>query len=220
MGKNAALQCRCGAVRGVVADAAPGAVNRAVCYCDDCQAYLHHLGRTDLFDAHGGTDVVQVAPASLSFIQGKDRIQGLRLSPKGLHRWYASCCKTPLGNTVGPAMPFIGIVARVFDSASQKTDDVFGPPIGAVHGKFAVGDAPDGSADKRARRLVRRTVAARQRLADTEDALNRLAAGNFGECEQCGAPIPVVVLFPAPESRYCPGCAGAALRTDARERVH
>ncbi|MGC2008587.1 TraR/DksA family transcriptional regulator [Trebonia sp.] len=84
----------------------------------------------------------------------------------------------------------------------------------------AVGDAPDGSADKRARRLVRRTVAARQRLADTEDALNRLAAGNFGECEQCGAPIPGVVLFAAPESRYCPGCAGAALRTDARERVH
>ncbi len=84
----------------------------------------------------------------------------------------------------------------------------------------AVGDAPDISADKRARRLVRRTVAARQRLADTEDALNRLAAGNFGECEQCGAPIPVVVLFAAPESRYCPGCAGIALRTDARERVH
>jgi|HubBroStandDraft_1064217.scaffolds.fasta_scaffold115454_2 hypothetical protein len=155
MGKNAALQCRCGAVRGVVADAAPGAVNRAVCYCDDCQAYLHHLGRTDLFDAHGGTDVVQVAPASLSFIQGKDRIQGLRLSPKGLHRWYASCCKTPLGNTVGPAMPFIGIVARVFDSASQKTDDVFGPPIGAVHGKFAVGDAPEGSTGFKARLIAR-----------------------------------------------------------------
>ena len=52
------------------------------------------------------------------------------------------------------------------------------------------------------------------------EALSRLAAGNFGECEQCGAPIPVVVLFAAPESRYCPGCTGAALRTDARERVH
>jgi RNA polymerase-binding transcription factor DksA len=84
----------------------------------------------------------------------------------------------------------------------------------------AVGDAPAGSEDKQARRLVRRTVAARQRLADTEDALDRLAAGNFGECEQCGTPIPVVVLIAAPESRYCPGCAGATLRTDARERVH
>jgi DnaK suppressor protein len=88
----------------------------------------------------------------------------------------------------------------------------------AYHG--AADDAPDGSADKRARQLVRRTVAARQRLADTEEALGRLAAGTFGECEQCGAPIPVVVLFAAPESRYCPDCAEAALRTDARERVH
>ena len=88
----------------------------------------------------------------------------------------------------------------------------------AYHG--AAGDAPDGSADKRARQLMRRTVAARQRLADTEDALDRLATGNFGECEQCEAPIPVVVLFGAPESRYCPDCAAAALRTDARERVH
>ena len=84
----------------------------------------------------------------------------------------------------------------------------------------AVGDSPDGSADERARQLVRRTVAARQRLADTEDALSRLAAGIFGECEQCGAPIPAVVLFAVPESRYCPDCAGTALRTDARERVH
>ena len=87
----------------------------------------------------------------------------------------------------------------------------------AYHSAAAI---PDASDDKEARRLLRRTVAARQRLADTEDALGRLAAGGYGNCEQCGAPIPVVVLFAAPESRYCPGCAGAALRTDARERVH
>jgi RNA polymerase-binding transcription factor len=87
----------------------------------------------------------------------------------------------------------------------------------AYHG--AVGDAPD-SADMQARQLVRRTVAARQRLGDTEDALDRLAAGTFGECEQCGAPIPVDLLFAAPESRYCPDCATAGLRTDTRERVH
>lgn len=88
----------------------------------------------------------------------------------------------------------------------------------AYHG--AAGDAPDGGADKHARQLVRRTVAARQRLADTEDALDRLAGGSFGACEQCGAPIPVDLLFAAPESRYCPGCAATALRMDARERVH
>ena len=64
--------------------------------------------------------------------------------------------------------------------------------------------------DRHARRLLRRAVAARQRLADTEDALGRVAAGAFGRCEQCGAIIPDVLLAAAPESRYCSRCAGAA----------
>jgi RNA polymerase-binding transcription factor DksA len=64
--------------------------------------------------------------------------------------------------------------------------------------------------DRQARRVLCRTVAARQRLADTEDALGRLAAGIFGRCEQCGASIPDVLLAAAPESRYCARCACAA----------
>jgi hypothetical protein len=145
MSKDAELQCQCGEVHGRVRSASPEAVNRMICYCDDCQAFLHHLGRADLLDAHGGTDVVQVAPASLSFDRGNERIVGLRLTPKGLYRWYASCCKTPVGNTLGPAIPFVGIVAQAFDGGAQRPDDVFGKPIGAVQGKYAVGDAPENS---------------------------------------------------------------------------
>jgi hypothetical protein len=128
-------------VQGHVTGAAPRAANRVVCYCDDCQAYLHQLGRADLLDPQGGTDIVQVAPASLAFEQGTDRIVGLRLTPKGLYRWYASCCKTPLGNTLGPAIPFVGIVAQAFTAP----DESFGRPIGAILGKFAIGAAPAGS---------------------------------------------------------------------------
>ena len=65
MSARAEFRCRCGEVRGFVADASPRTVNRVVCYCDDCQAFAHRLGRADLLDAHGGSDVVQVAPASL-----------------------------------------------------------------------------------------------------------------------------------------------------------
>jgi hypothetical protein len=129
-----------------VKDASPRTVNRVVCYCDDCQAYLHHLGRTDLLDPHGGTDVVQVAPASLTFERGADRIVGLRLSPKGLYRWYASCCKTPLGNTLGPAIPFVGIVATAFEGPDGGPDDFFGKPLGGIQGKYAVGAPPGDSA--------------------------------------------------------------------------
>lgn len=139
MRENAELDCRCGEVRGQVANASPIRVNRVVCYCDDCQAFLHHLGRPDLLNEHGGTDIVQVAPASLSFREGQERIVGVRLSPKGLYRWYASCCRTPVGNMVSPAIPFVGIVVAAFASETQRPDEIFGPPIGAIYGKYAVG---------------------------------------------------------------------------------
>ena len=138
-------------------EASPEAVNRLVCYCDDCQAFAHRLGRADLLDAQGGTDLVQIAPASLAFEAGEEHIVGLRLSPKGLYRWHTSCCNTPLGNTVGPAIPFVGIVAQAFDHDGQTADDVFGRPIGKILGKFAVGTPPEGSTRLNLR-LLRRAI--------------------------------------------------------------
>ena len=138
MSAQAQFRCRCGAVRGTVANAARGSVNRVICYCDDCQAFAYHLGRADLLDAHGGSDIIQVAPATLTFAQGQQHIVGLRLSPKGLHRWHTSCCNTPLGNMASPAIPFIGIEAHGFDDP----DAAFGKPIGGILGKYAIGDVP------------------------------------------------------------------------------
>ena len=137
------VRCRCGEVRGVVGDPSPRAVNRVVCYCDDCQAYAHQLGRADLLDDKGGSDIVQIAPATLRFTKGQDRIAGLRLTPKGLYRWHATCCNTPVGNTLTPTMPFVGIPVQSFDT--PRPDDVFGAPLCAIFGKYAVGEPPPGS---------------------------------------------------------------------------
>jgi DnaK suppressor protein len=57
------------------------------------------------------------------------------------------------------------------------------------------------------RRLMRLATAARRELADTDDALSRLAEGKFGECEQCREPIQAARLFQVPEDRYCARCA-------------
>jgi hypothetical protein len=150
MNLTADLRCRCGEVEGHLDNPARETVNRLVCYCDDCQAYAHYLGRAELLDAHGGSDIVQVAPASVSYTRGTDRIVGLRLKPKGLYRWYASCCKTPLGNTIGTAIPFVGIVAQAF-----RTPDVFGPPVGGILGKYAIGAPPPGTTKPDIRILAR-----------------------------------------------------------------
>src|SRR5262245_34003449 len=99
------LACRCGEIHGWLRGASPRTVNRMVCYCDDCQAFLHHIGRAELLDARGGTDVVQLAPSTMVLDRGTDRVAGLQLREKGMNRWYASCCQTPLGNTLGPRLP-------------------------------------------------------------------------------------------------------------------
>src|ERR1700749_4424307 len=106
MGGQVEVRCRCGEVRGIVADPSPRTVNRIVCYCDDCQAYAHQIGRADLLNAKGGSDIVQFAPANLAFTQGQHRMVGVRLKPNGLYRWYANCCNTPVGNTLTPRLPF------------------------------------------------------------------------------------------------------------------
>lgn len=145
MPSNLVLRCRCGNVEGQVRDASRDAVNRIVCYCDDCQAFLHRLGRADLLDEHGGTDIVQVAPSAVTFHRGTEHIAGLRLNPKGLYRWYATCCKTPVGNTVVPSIPFVGIVAQTFAGGPGELDAAVGAPAARILGKFAIGEPPPGS---------------------------------------------------------------------------
>jgi hypothetical protein len=134
--------CRCGEVRGTVDDSFPQNANRVVCYCDDCQAFAHQLGRADLLDKHGGTDIVQVPPASVSLHCGQGDIAALRLTPTGLYRWHTTCCNTPVGNTVSPSIPFIGMVAQVFETSPGGADQAFGPPTGGIMARFAVGRPP------------------------------------------------------------------------------
>jgi hypothetical protein len=142
---SASFACQCGQVRGRIVDPSRDSANRVVCYCRDCQAFAHAIGRPDILDDKGGTDVVQVAPAALTITDGQDRVRSLRLSEKGLYRFYASCCGTPLGNAVGPAIPVVGVPRQAFEVEGQTADALFGPVAGAVHGQGAKGEPPPGS---------------------------------------------------------------------------
>lgn len=67
--------------------------------------------------------------------------------------------------------------------------------------------APAGLPGKRKlRQLLRRAIAARRALADTDEALGRLASGRYGLCEGCGAAIPAWLLTGTPDARFCPRC--------------
>jgi hypothetical protein len=124
---NHPLQCTCGTLKGYVSHSER--VNRVVCYCRDCQSFAHFLGRAaEILDARGGTDVIQTIPANLTFTTGQEVLACMRLTEKGLVRWYANCCNTPIGNTLADfRISFIGLIHSCLESSNQSLDDSFGP---------------------------------------------------------------------------------------------
>jgi len=73
-------------------------------------------------------------------------------------------------------------------------------------------------AKRQLRRLLRQAVSARRALADTEDALTRLANGRYGRCEHCATALPPGVLAVEPEARYCERCLPESAGRTPRRR--
>lgn len=131
------LSCKCGLVEGRVRASAVRSGNRLICYCHDCRAFAESLGaEEETLDAHGGSDIFQTSPASVEIEQGIDQVCCLRVTEKGPNRWFAGCCNTPIGNTLGPGLPFIGIV-NSFWANKDLWNDLVGPPTARVQTKCA-----------------------------------------------------------------------------------
>jgi hypothetical protein len=134
------IQCRCGRVRGVAREVSPRTVNHSICYCHDCRAFSHWLGRDELLDPHGGAPLVQMARSRLAITTGFDQVRCMRLSSKGMYRWFAACCRSPLGNTVA-SIPFVGVARSALQIGEDDPVTRFGPVLYA-QAKQAVGGPP------------------------------------------------------------------------------
>jgi hypothetical protein len=147
---DVAIRCRCGALRGTLHQGASSPGFRVVCYCDDCQAFARFLGDEDsVLDANGGTDILQLSPARLRLAEGADRLACARVTAKGPYRWYTSCCRTPIGNTLPTArIPFLGLINACVDTGGRSLDEVLGPVSARVMAKFAVGRLPTRDAQE------------------------------------------------------------------------
>jgi hypothetical protein len=162
------VRCSCGALRGVARGVSGDCGNHVVCYCDDCQAFAHFLERAeDTLDTHGGTEIFQMSPARLEIAAGADRLACVRLTQNGLLRWYAACCRTPIGNTLPKRhVPFVGVILGRADRTSR--DEVLGPVRALLHARFAKGELDRAGASERVPaslvlRLLRLGLAARLR---------------------------------------------------------
>jgi len=141
------LRCKCGRVRGVAMDVSPSTGFRFVCYCKDCQAFARFLGRPDVLDTAGGTDIFQMPPARIKLTEGTEAIRCLRLSDRVL-RWYTDCCRTPIANSAAdPRFPLAGTIHCFMDHAAggSSRDAVLGPPLCRIFERSAVGSLPPGA---------------------------------------------------------------------------
>lgn len=124
---------------------APNRGNHLKCYCKDCQTAANVLGYQDTLDEWGGTSIFQTVPRNVEFDRGQRHLACLRLSPKGMLRWYASCCNSPLFTTLpNSRIAMAGMnMARIEESDREP----FGPIVGAYSTNGAR-NAPKGMKDR------------------------------------------------------------------------
>jgi hypothetical protein len=129
------LQCKCGLVQADVD--LQHVYARARCYCTDCRAFARFLGKPDgVLDAQGGTEILAILPAAVRFTSGTERIACMSLSPRGLLRWYADCCGTPIGNTPRDRKTaYVGLVT----ASLPALDDALAPSTIALNTDSALG---------------------------------------------------------------------------------
>lgn len=142
------IQCECGKLRARLKAFPKGTPGRLRCYCDDCQAYLHHLKREDLLDENGGTEIIPAYPNDVEFLSGKEQLRCLQLPQRRMVRFYTGCCNTPVAN-VQAGRPWAGFNRRVYTVKDpNKVDQALGPVRSSVMGKFAKGTPPAGTPQK------------------------------------------------------------------------
>ncbi|MEX0276899.1 MAG: DUF6151 family protein [Ruegeria sp.] len=104
------FSCHCGAVQGHITASGVKSGTHVACFCKDCRAAQLYFQQPD--PAPGPVDILQTTPEDIVFESGADRLGLMQLSPKGMPRWYATCCNTPIATTTRtPKFPFVGFLA-------------------------------------------------------------------------------------------------------------
>jgi hypothetical protein len=130
------IRCSCGALRGTVSHIE--AASRCVCYCRSCRAFAHFLQRNDVLDRRGGVEVIQTLPKYIRFTAGVENLVCMQLTDKGLLRWYARCCNTPIGATPEDMkISFVGLIHNCLNDADKSLDSILGPVRAHVNVKHA-----------------------------------------------------------------------------------
>jgi Family of unknown function (DUF6151) len=133
-------------MRGVAREVSSSSGFRFICYCKDCQAFARLLKQLDVLDAAGGTDIFQMPAGRVTLTAGVDALRCVRLRDgTKVLRWYANCCRTPIGNTaVNPRFPVVALIHSVIDdeACGRPRNELLGPPLCRIYQRSAVAPLP------------------------------------------------------------------------------
>ena len=101
-----------------------------MCHCRDCRAYAHHLGQpSHVLDTTSGTEFIAAPSPDVTFTAVGQNLACLSLTEKGLLRWYAKCCNTPIANTARDwKLPYVGLAHACLAAGPDSVASSF-PPI-------------------------------------------------------------------------------------------
>lgn len=126
------LKCKCGKVEGCVKAKKEDSI-RIHCFCEDCRVYARFVAaqgnhEEETIGKNGDNRVVQVCKQAVTIEKGQEFLQLARKGPPSkdnkqlfMHRFYASCCGSPLFNTVD-FLGFVGVFTDFLDENHTKFD--------------------------------------------------------------------------------------------------
>jgi len=79
-----------------------------------------------MHDSSGGAEFVAARAEHVAFEDGTEHLACLSLSEKGLLRWYAACCKTPIANTTRDwKFSYVGLIHTCLMADPESFDRSF-----------------------------------------------------------------------------------------------
>lgn len=123
------IRCACGAMCLTATGVSPAVSNHMACHCEGCQTFARRMGHDEILDPLGGTERIQISPATLTITKGRAHLGCVQQTRKGALRWVARCCDSPLALTLPTrGTPFVAIDAkRIVLQPGTELNDLVGP---------------------------------------------------------------------------------------------
>lgn len=141
------FNCQCGKLSGEIDHPEELQGLRAICMCKDCQKYARFLGNAEsILDKNGGSEIVPVFPKLFRITSGFEYVKGVKLTKNtGTFRWYASCCRSPLANSLSSKQGYVGLITQ---RLSLEDRNSLGPIRVRANGESGISPLPEGTSKK------------------------------------------------------------------------